>query len=306
MEQRPLGATGIQVPVYCLGTMTFGTPVAEPEAVGLIDRALDLGLCFIDTANSYEGYTRRPGTPGGVAEAIVGRALRGRWGRALVATKVGMKIGPDADDEGLGPAHLRRECERSLRRLGADAIGLYYLHRPDPVTPVAETVAAMADLITRGWVRYWGVSNHTPAQLGAVLEACYQGGWPRPVACQPAWSPLRPEAETELIPMCRREGLAVVAYRVLEGGLLSGKYQAGKAPPAGSRGASQPDWVPFLDDPAMRSRWDGAAAAAACAGLDLYTWTLRAGLAVDGMTSLILGATRPAQLEQAVAALARP
>ena len=302
MERRPIPRTDLQVSTLCLGTMTFGTPVAEPEAVGIVHRALDMGVNFIDTANMYEGYTRTIGSPGGVGEALLGRGLVGRRDEAVVATKVGMAIGPTPDDEGLSPAHVARECDRSLGRLGIDTIDLYYMHKPDPSVPVADSAGAIARLIDAGKVRHWGLSNFDAEQTRQVLTVCDEAGLPRPVAHQPAFSLLHRAIEADLLPLCRAEGLAVVPYRVLEGGLLSGKY-GGAVPPAGSRGAEQPAWVPGLEDADLRERTAALAAEATAAGRSLFDYALRATAAVPGITSLILGVSRAEQIDAAVAAL---
>jgi aryl-alcohol dehydrogenase-like predicted oxidoreductase len=170
-----------------------------------------------------------PSAPRGwVAEEILGRALRGKRDQAVVATKVGMKIGPAEDDEGLSPAHVRRECDCSLRR---------------------------------------------------------------------------PEPEADLLPLCREEGLSGFPYRVLEGGILAGKYRPGEPPPPGSRAAEQPLWVPLLAEEGIRARWTGLAAESAAEGKDLFSCVLRRTLAVPGIASLVLGMRHEGQLDAAVDAL---
>ena len=157
MEKRRIPNTNIWVSSLSLGTMTFGTPLAEPEAISLTHWALDHEINFIDTANMYQGYTRYIGSPGGVAEEILGKALLGRRDQVILATKVGMKIGPNDDDEGLSAAHIRREIERSLQRLNCDVVDIYYMHKPDPKTPLGESIRAFDDLITAGKIRSLGV-----------------------------------------------------------------------------------------------------------------------------------------------------
>ncbi|MFH1570552.1 MAG: aldo/keto reductase [Gemmatimonadota bacterium] len=303
MERRPIPHTDLEVSRLCLGTMTFGTPVAEGEAAGLVRRALELGVNFIDTANIYEGYSRYPGSPGGVAEAILGRALAGCRDAVVLATKVGMKVGPSRGDEGLGRDHIRRECDRSLARLATDCIDLYYLHRPDLDVPYEETIDTLSGLIGAGKVRYWGLSNFDADQTRAVLEACDRGGWPRPVAHQPAYSLLRRDIEAELLPLCRRQGIAVVPYRVVEGGLLTGKYSTGAPPPAGSRAADKPDWIPGLGEEGVMAALADLERQAAAAGLSLYAFALRRTLAVPGIASIVVGLRRVEQLVAAVAAV---
>ena len=222
MDKRCIPNTDLTVSALCLGTMTFGTPVAEADAVRLTHWALDHGINFIDTANIYQGYTRFVGSPGGVAEEILGKALRGRWQQVVLTTKVGMKIGPGDDDQGLNRKHVLREVDRSLQRLQCDVVDLYTMHRPDPNTQLAESIQTFDDLIALGKIRHWPISNFSAAQIEDVLRACDQNGWQRPVALQPAYSLLKRDIEKDILPLCQREQIAVVPYQVLQGGLLTG------------------------------------------------------------------------------------
>ena len=303
MELRRIGDTELQVPPLCVGTMTFGTPVGEEDAIPIVHWALDHGLSFIDTANMYEGYARYIGSAGGVAEEILGKALAGRREQAVLATKVGMKIGPADDDEGLSPTHIQRECDRSLQRLGTDWIDLYYMHKPDEHTPIAESVEIFAQLIQAGKVRHWGLSNFDPAQVRQVLAACDEGGWPRPVVHQPAYSLLNRGIEQDLLPLCQEEGIAVVPYQVLQGGLLTGKYTDPATPPEGSRAAEKPEWIPMLKDGEALAELGRLRAQAEKDGLDLYEYVIRTTANTPGITSIILGVKRPEQLQQALRAL---
>lgn len=295
MRQRAIAGTALTVSELCLGTMTFGTPVGEDEAVALCHAAFDGGINFIDTANSYEGYSREVGSAGGVAERFIGKALRGRRDGIVVATKVGMKIGPTAADEGLSAAHIAREAERSLTRLGIEQIDLYYLHKPDPSVPLDETLGAMQALIDAGKVRHWGVSNFSAAQLTDLLAACDAGGFDRPVAVQPGYSLLKRDAEADLLPLCAREGLAVIPYQVLQGGLLTGKYLAGGRP-EGSRLASRPEWLGRMDDE-LFARLEAIAADAEAKGRSMMAHALLELLEAPAVTSLIVGASRREQLD---------
>src|SRR5439155_12751873 len=153
MQHRPLGSSGLLVSPVCLGTMTFGTPVGETESIRLIQAAIDLGINFIDTANVYEGYARYLGSPGGVAEEIVGKALRDRRNRVVLATKVGAPIGPGPQDRGLSAVHILRELDRSLGRLRTDVIDLYIIHWPDREVPPQKTLAPMDQPGRAGKVR---------------------------------------------------------------------------------------------------------------------------------------------------------
>jgi aryl-alcohol dehydrogenase-like predicted oxidoreductase len=295
---RAIPGTNLKVAPICLGTMTFGAPVEAAEATRIIDWALEHGLNFLDTANSYEGYARIPGSPGGVAEEIIGQALGKRRTQAVVATKVGNPIGPSADDRGLGRTHIMRACDASLRRLQTDWIDLYYMHRPDPETPLEQSIAAFAELIGVGKVRYWGLSNFDTAQTSQILELCARHGWPRPVAHQPAYSLLNRTIERDLLPLCRSEQIGVIPYQVLQGGLLTGKYQHHTAPPTGTRGAEKPEWIPLLNDAATQQKLQELTEQAAAEGRTLLNYTIHTTLALPGIVSLIVGVKRIDQLKE--------
>ncbi len=292
----------LKLPILCLGTMTFGTPVGETEAIRLCHWCVDQGISFFDTANSYEGYSRVVGSAGGQAEDILGKALEGRRDRVVLATKVGMKIGPLESDRGLSSAHVRREVERSLRRLRTDYIDLYYLHTPDFDTPIAETVEVLDALVTEGHIRYWGASNFSAPQMRELLRTCDAGGWRRPVAVQPAYSLLRREIEAELMPLCHAEGLMVIPYQVLEGGLLTGKYQRAGHIPVGSRLAEKPQWVAQFDD-GLAERLAGLEAEARGLSRTLLGHALLSLLEQPPVVSLIVGVKRQEQLAEIIAVL---
>jgi aryl-alcohol dehydrogenase-like predicted oxidoreductase len=303
VEKRRIPNTDILVSPLCLGTMTFGTPLAEPDAISLTQWALDHEINFIDTANMYEGYTRFVGSPGGVAEQILGKALLGRRDQVILATKVGMKIGPSDDDEGLGAAHIRREIDRSLRRLECDAVDIYYMHKPDPKTPLGESIQAFDDLITAGKIRYWGFSNFTSDLITELLRLCDENGWRRPVVSQPPYSLLKRDIETDVLPLCQREHIATVPYQVLQGGLLTGKYRRHEAVPSGSRKEEKPGWVWDLSDD-LFARIEQLEAEAGDAGRSLLRHALRALLDQPGIVSVIIGAKRPDQLATLIDAVA--
>jgi L-glyceraldehyde 3-phosphate reductase len=304
MQRRLIPGTDLRVSTLCLGTMTFGTPVGEADAIRLTRQALDLGVNFVDTANMYEGYTRFIGSPGGVAEEILGKALKGVRERVVLATKVGMKIGPADDDQGLSRKHIEREIERSLSRLQCDWVDIYYMHKPDPAVPLAESAGAFDGLKRAGKIRAWGVSNFSAAQLSALLKVCDENGWGRPAMVQPAYSLLKREIEQDLLPLCQREQMGVIPYQVLQGGMLTGKYQRGQPAPGGSRQAEKPEWTLPLTDTTFDSL-ERVQAEARAAGRSLAQHALRALLEKPGVASLIVGVKRSEQLRE-LAALVEP
>lgn len=297
-----LGTSDLQVSRVCLGTMTFGSPVAFDDAVGLVRHAEAAGVNFVDTANMYEGYARVAGSAGGVAEEIVGAAIAGARDRYVVATKLGMRVGPEPEDEFTSPAAIRVQLDRSLRRLGTDYIDVYYLHKPDPSTPDEEIVAALDRELRAGRIRSWAVSNFALADLSAIVDAADAAGVARPVACQPRINLLDTAPLEDLVPYCRERSISVVPYQVLAGGLLTGKYRRGEAPPAGTRAAEKPDWVAEIDE-GTQSRLDVIAADAERAGMPMAAYALRRLSEEPGITSVLIGATRATQIDDAVAAV---
>ncbi len=302
MNKRPVPKTDLLVSPICLGTMTFGTPVGEDQAVPLVHWAIDHGVNFIDTANMYEGYTRYIGSPGGVAEEILGKALHGRRHQVVLATKVGMKIGPEDDDQGLGRRHVLREIDNSLSRLQTDYVDIYYMHKPDENTPLAESIQVFNDVIDAGKVRYWAISNFSAAQIAELLKLCDDNGWRRPVMLQPQYSLLKRDVEQDILPLCQREQIAVTPYQVLQGGLLTGKYQRGAPVPEGSRQVEKPQWTMPLDE-ALFDRLDTIQAEAQARGRSLLQHALLALLEQPAVVSLVLGVKRAQQLQDLIDAV---
>jgi aryl-alcohol dehydrogenase-like predicted oxidoreductase len=246
MEYRNLGRTGVQVSPLCLGGMLFGEQTDEAEALAIIDRALDAGLNFLDTANIYNR---------GRSEEIIGRALRhnGRRARVVLATKVHGTM--DADDPnawGTSRRHIIEQCEASLRRLQTDVIDLYQLHRPMSTIPIDETLRALDDLVHSGKVRYLGTSTFAAWQLMEALWVSKELGLNRVVCEQPPYHLLDRRIERELVPMAQTYGLALIPWSPLAGGFLSGKYRRGMGPPLGSRlGQHAEGKDPHFIDPAF-------------------------------------------------------
>ena len=247
MEYRALGRSGLRVSVLTMGTMTFGgtgafadvgsTDVEEAERQ--VDMCLDAGINLIDTADVYSS---------GLAEEILGQVLRGRRDRVLVATKVRMGMGRGPNDSGLSRHHIISGCEASLRRLGTDHIDLYQVHEWDGQTPLEETLHALDDLVRSGKVRYVGVSNYTSWQLMKALGIAGRLDLAPLVSQQIYYSLQAREAEYELIPLAVDQGLGVLVWSPLAGGLLSGKYRRNHQAPVGSRQLS--DWgEPPVYDP---------------------------------------------------------
>jgi aryl-alcohol dehydrogenase-like predicted oxidoreductase len=228
MDYRHLGKTGLRVSELCLGAMTFGRETSETDSFRIMDRFVEAGGNFIDTADVY---TR------GVSEEIVGKWLRTqRRDDLVIATKVRFSMGEGPNDVGVSRKHIMAGVEASLRRLGTDYIDLYQVHAWDPKTPLEETLSTLNDLVRRGYVRYIGASNYRGWQLQKAIDLCKQNGWESFVCLQPQYNLLTRATEFELIPVCLNEGIGVIPWSPLRGGWLSGKFHRSlSAPPEGTR-----------------------------------------------------------------------
>lgn len=298
MQYRTLGNSGLLVSPICLGTMTFGSPVAEADAIRLIHQAIDMGINFIDTANVYEGYARFLGSPGGVAEEIVGKALRDRRDKMVLATKVGAPVGPGPQDRGLSSVHILREVDRSLQRLQTDTIDLYIIHWPDKCVPMETTLEAIDIAMRQGKIRNFGMSNHSAWQMCEMLWLAERLGGPRVVSSQIPYSMLRREFEYDL-PFCAKHGIGVTPYQALQGGLLTGKYRRGQPPPDGTRAAEKPDWI-WKQDDALFDRLEGIEQLASELGVPVSQYALSWALSQPAMTSMVVGVKRAEQIQDAV------
>lgn len=228
MQYTRLGASGVKVSRICLGTMTFGREADEKASFEILDRYIELGGNLIDTADVYSS---------GASERVVGQWLaeRGNRDKIVLATKVQGQTGTGPNDGGLARLHIMRAVEASLQRLQTDVIDLYQIHRWDPTTPPEETLAALDDLVHQGKVRYIGCSNLKAWQLSKYLHIARCNGLTRFISLQPAYSALNRSAELELLPLCEDEGLGVINYNPLAGGMLTGKYRRGGPMPTGAR-----------------------------------------------------------------------
>lgn len=301
MDYRQLGRSGLRVSVLTMGTMTFGgrgkfSNVGSTDAetaTRQVDRCLDAGVNLIDTANVYSG---------GLSEEIVGQVMRGRWDRALVATKARMGMGDGPNDAGLSRHHLIRECEASLRRLGTDHIDLYQVHEWDGVTPLEETLSALDDLVRSGKVRYIGASNYSGWHLMKALGIAERQGSERFVSQQIYYSLQARDAEYELIPISLDQGLGVLVWSPLAGGLLSGKYRRGQQAPGGSRHLSDWDEPPVRDEDKLYDTIEELVSVAEAHGVSAAQVALAYLLAKPAVTSLVIGARTEEQLADNLAA----
>jgi aryl-alcohol dehydrogenase-like predicted oxidoreductase len=228
MEYTRLGSSGLKVSRLCLGTLMFGPPWSDDrdEAIRIIRHALDLGINFIDTGNAYSE---------GIVESIVGAAIRDRRDQVVVCTKVHFPTGPGPNDRGNSRAHITRAVEESLTRLGTDYIDVYQLHRPDPETPIEETLGVLDDLVRAGKVRYIGTSRFTGWQLVEALWAADRRLLTPITFEESGYSIFQREIEREVLPACERFGLGVVTFSPLDRGWLVGAYARGQTASSDSR-----------------------------------------------------------------------
>jgi aryl-alcohol dehydrogenase-like predicted oxidoreductase len=279
MEKRPIAS--LEVSLVGLGCNNFGWRIDSAETQRVVDAALDAGIDFFDTADIYDQ---------GHSEEFLGRALQGRRGRAVVATKFGMKM--EGIGQGAKPAYVRQAAEASLRRLGVERIDLYQLHRPDADTPIADTLGALNDLVREGKVREIGCSNFTVEQLREAERAAAAGA--RFVSVQNEYSLFHREPESGVLAECGRQGLAFLPYFPLANGLLTGKYRAGKELPKGSRGDA--GWGPKVFTPENLAKVEKLAAFAESHGHSLLELAFAWLAAQPAVASVIAGATSPQQV----------
>ena len=303
MKIKKMGRTGLKVSEICLGTMTFGNQADEDTSFAIMDVADQNGVTFFDTADVYPlgGGTEKAGR----TEEIVGKWLaeRGARERIVLATKCRGAMGSGPNEQGLSRKHVLRACEDSLRRLQTDYIDLYQVHAPDPDTPIEETLRALDDLVRAGKVRYIGCSNFPAWQLSDALWASDRHGLARFDCVQPRYNLLFRMIEDELLPLCRAHGVGVIAYNPLAGGMLTGRYQPGQETEQGSRFALQ-----HAGELYRKRYWNDAVMEETqslkqfftARGKSLTHAALAWVLAQDGLTSAIVGASRPDQLEDSL------
>ena len=295
MDYRRLGKTGLKVSPLCLGTVNFSQRTPDDESVKIINRALDEGINFIDTANIYGG---------GRSEEVVGMAIKSRRYEVVLATKVRGRVGEGPNEGGLSRSHIFAAVEDSLRRLQTDHIDLYQLHQPDADTPIEETLSALTDLVRAGKVRYIGTSNYPAWQIAHAHGLSALNGWERFVSEQPQYSLLDRHVESELVPFAEAHEVAILPWSPLAGGLLSGRYRIDDPKPAGSRRDAD-YWMPGPDKVVARLPLvERLAGLAADAGVPLPQFALAWLSRRPGVTAPIIGPRTLAHLEDNLAALA--
>jgi aryl-alcohol dehydrogenase-like predicted oxidoreductase len=304
MRHVHLGRTGLRVSRLCLGTMTFGLQCDEAASVAILDRAAAGGITFLDTADVYPlgGSLDTVGR----TEEILGRWLQGRRHEFVVATKCAGAMGARPWDRGASRKHVFDAIEGSLRRLRTDYVDLYQLHHPDPETPIDETLRALDDVVRAGKARYVGCSNFPAWQVARALGRSDVLGAARFDSVQPRYNLLFRQIERELLPLCQVEGLGVIPYNPLAGGFLSGKHRRDAGPTAGTRftlGTAAERYQERYWHAREFATVEALLPLAREAGMPLARLALAWVLGHPAVTAPIVGASRPAQLDDVLPAV---
>ncbi|MCC7496373.1 MAG: aldo/keto reductase [Bryobacterales bacterium] len=284
--------TGLTVSRLCFGAMTFGGQTGETAARAMIERCLEAGINFFDTANVYNG---------GHSESLLGKILGHRRKDIVLASKVRGKMGDGPDDSGLSRTAIRKAIEGSLRRLGTDYLDLYYLHQPDYAVPIEETLGAMDELVREGKVRYPAVSNYAAWQVTEMLFLAAGSGYKRATVSQPMYNLLARGIEQEYLPMCKRFGVSTVVYNPLAGGLLTGK-QKRSGPLGGTRFDRNEMYLRRYWHDSMFDAVEDIRAIARRAGRSMVSLSLNWLLHHTQADCVILGASGMEQLNENLAA----
>jgi aryl-alcohol dehydrogenase-like predicted oxidoreductase len=295
MDYRQLGHSGLRVSALTLGTMTFGgrghwTRVGATEvdtATRQVDMCLDAGVNLIDTADVYSD---------GLSEEVVGKTLKGRRDRVLIATKARFAMGDGPNDAGLSRHHLIRACEASLRRLGTDYIDLFQVHEWDGHTPLEETLSALDYLVNTGKVRYIGCSNFAAWHIMKALGISERKNLQRFISQQIYYSLQARDAEYELVPVALDQGVGILVWSPLAGGLLSGKYRRGQDKPEGSRHLTDWNEPPVHDEDQLYDIVDVLVEIAEARGVSAAQVALAWTLGRPGIATVVVGARTEEQL----------
>jgi len=304
MRHVRLGRTGLPVSRLCLGTMTFGLQCDEATSVAILDRAAAGGITFLDTSDVYPvgGNLETVGR----TEEILGRWLQGRRQDFVIATKCFGAMGPRPWDQGLSRKHILEAIDASLRRLRTDHVDLYQLHHPDPNTPIDESLRALDDVVRAGKARYVGCSNYFAYQVARALGHSEYLGLVRFECVQPRYNLLFRQVERELFPLCAEDGLGVIPYNPIAGGLLSGKHRREAGPTPGTRFTHPTAGARYRErywqDRELETV-DALRPLAAEAGMSMAQLAVAWVLENPVVTAPIIGASRPEQLDDALAAV---
>ncbi len=305
MDMRSLGKTGLKVTEFCLGTMTFGNQADKKASFEILDKGYEAGVNFIDTADVYP-IGRESHAVAGATESIIGEWLQGRRDKVVLATKCFGAMGPGPNDRGLSRKHIIASVEDSLRRLNTDYIDLYQAHQFDPETPMDETLQAFDNLVQQGKVRYIGISNWRAWQVAKANGIADRKNYARIVSVQPRYNLLFRMIEDDLVPMALDEGIGIISYNPLAGGMLSGRYGKNARIEEGTRfGLRNNAGVFYQERYWKEATFDAVERYRAWCeeqNLDPVMTAVKWVTQQPGITSAIIGASRPEQLEASLQA----
>ena len=292
MEYRYFPKTSLKVSRISLGTMMFGGQTNEADSLKIMDYAFDQGINLFDTANVYNK---------GESEKIVGKGLKGRREKIILATKVRSMMSEEVNDEGLSRRHIIRACDDSLKRLDTDYIDIYYMHMPDYKTDLDESLSTMNDLVRSGKIRYVGVSNYASWQMADILALCEKRGYSSPVIAQLVYNALTRGIEQEAVPFAKEHKMAMTNYNPIAGGLLTGKHKPGT--PSPGRFQNNPNYFSRYWKEDDFSGVDALRKIADDAGISLLSLAMRFCVSQDFLTTIISGVSRFEQIEQNLASV---
>lgn len=296
MKYNQLGNSGILVSELCMGAMSFGSSgywsvvgsLGYEESKRLVDIAIDGGINYFDTADVYSH---------GQSEEILGKALKDKRKDIIIATKVRGRMSKEINDVGLSRKHIIESCHNSLKKLGTDYIDHYILHSFDPITPFEETISTLNDLISQGKIRYYGISNFPAWQLMKFISTAEKNHWQKPVSLQAIYSLISRDVEYELIPLCLDQKLAFTPWSPLGGGFLTGKYRKDQPMPEGARRTNEQQNFIQIDPDKGYAIVDELEKIAQKHNATISQAALNYLLRKPGVTSVLIGATKPHQLE---------
>jgi aryl-alcohol dehydrogenase-like predicted oxidoreductase len=284
VKYRPLGSTGVQVSAVGLGGNQFGSTVDAAGTKAIIDKAIEVGINFIDSAEAYSN---------GASEECLGKALKGRWNDVVLATKVGAGNDPGK----LSRRRIAQRLDASLARLGTDHVDLYYMHFPDAATPLEESLRALEDAVRAGKIRYAGISNHAAWQVAEAAGIAQRHGWQPLAVSQVRYNLLDRSAEAEMIPACAHLGISLVPYSPLGSSFLTGKYVLGATPPPDTRFGRRPQAAAQYLTPDQFTKLDKWRAFADSHGRGVADLAIAWLLTKPVVCSVIAGVTKPEQVE---------
>lgn len=288
MKYRRLGNSGLEVSLLGLGTNAFGKRADQETSTRILYHAIDQGINFIDTANIYAGTE---------SERIIGEALTGRRHEVVLATKAGLVRGEGPNSRGSSRFHLMQELDHSLKRLKTDYVDLYQIHTFDPNTPLEETLRTLDDMVRAGKVRYIGASNYAAWELMKALGISEAKGLTRYVSTQTSYSLADRTPEQELVPMCLDQGVGIIPYFPLAGGILTGKYSFADRAPLQSRAQTDPSFNRFINDRTL-TLGEEVSRIAEAYGCTPSTLSIAWLMKQPAVSTVIVGATRAEQLDE--------